>query len=83
MTGASGLAAMKRNDGQTDVYLELNPGETVIVSTSGLNFTGDAYAYYQEGGESIPVSGNWTVSLFKEVLSFPSFHNSGQLGVMD
>ena len=30
--GASGLAAMKRNDGQTDVYLELNPGETVIVS---------------------------------------------------
>ena len=35
MTGASGLAAMKRNDGQTDVYLELNPGETVQLPETG------------------------------------------------
>ena len=53
---------MKRNDGQTDVYLELNPGETVIVSTSSQNFTGDAYAYYQNAGEPNPVSDSWTVS---------------------
>ena len=42
--------------------LELNPGETVIVSTSGQHFTGDAYAYYQNAGEPNPVSDSWTVS---------------------
>ena len=70
MTGASGLAAMKRNDGQTDVYLELNPGETVIVSTSSQNFTGDAYAYYQNAVSQILFPAVGLFLLFKEVLNF-------------
>ena len=80
MTGASGLAAMKRNDGQTDVYLELNPGETVIVSTSGQHFTGDAYAYYQNAGESNPVSGSWTVSFVQGGPQLPASITVDSLG---
>ena len=80
MTGASGLAAMKRNDGQTDVYLELNPGETVIVSTSSQNFTGDAYAYYQNAGEPNPVSGSWTVSFVQGGPQLPASITVDSLG---
>lgn len=80
MTGASGLAAMKRNDGQTDVYLELNPGETVIVSTSGQHFTGDAYAYYQNAGEPNPVSGSWTVSFVQGGPQLPASITVDSLG---
>ena len=80
MTGVSGLAAMKRNDGQTDVYLELNPGETVIVSTSGQHFTGDAYAYYQNAGEPNPVSGSWTVSFVQGGPQLPASITVDSLG---
>ena len=80
MTGASGLATMKRNDGQTDVYLELNPGETVIVSTSSQNFTGDAYAYYQNAGEPNPVSGSWTVSFVQGGPQLPASITVDSLG---
>lgn len=62
MNGNSGLASVKKDGKQTKVYLQLEPGETVIVSTSNRNFTGDAYAYYKDSGKAVPVAGKWTIT---------------------
>lgn len=62
MNGKSGLAAIKNEGKQTKVFLQLNPGETIIVSTSGQNFIGDAYAFYQEDGVVVPVAGQWNIT---------------------
>lgn len=70
MTGASGLAAMKRNDGQTDVYLELNPGETVIVSTSSQNLQEMPMLIIKMQVSQILFPTVGLFLLFKEVLSF-------------
>jgi hypothetical protein len=62
MTGEKGLAAIKPNGKQTEVYLHLNPNEAVIISTSDQNFTGDVYAYYQDNGQPVTMEGNWDLS---------------------
>ena len=62
MTGEKGLAAIKPNGKQTEVYLHLNPNEAVIISTSDQNFTGDVYAYYQDNGQPVTIAGNWDLS---------------------
>lgn len=62
MNGASGVAVIKQNKNRTEVFLQLNPGETVIVSTSHQLFSGNPYVYYQENGETIPLIGKWNIS---------------------
>ena len=61
-----GLAALKDEGGATQVYLQLQPGESLILRT----FTQAAvktapWTYLRSAGESRPLSGSWTVQFIE------------------
>ncbi|MEN6309260.1 MAG: glycosyl hydrolase [Anaerohalosphaeraceae bacterium] len=63
MTGKSGLAASRKaTDGQTEVYLQLEPGQSIILralkSAAALIAKWD---YYQTAGQPIALEGLWKV----------------------
>ncbi len=61
-SGRLGLAAAEVGPAQPGrVYLQLAPGESVIVTLDNRAFTGPAWAYWQNSGESVPLSGSWAV----------------------
>jgi hypothetical protein len=62
MTGKSGLAKWKKNNkGETEVKLQLQPYESVIVYTYNSKKTGIAFLYLTAKGESQPIKGEWTI----------------------
>ena len=60
LTGESGKANVRENSGQTEIYLQLEPGQSLIVKTfSSQNVDIPAYHFYRKG-VSQEISGNWT-----------------------
>ena len=63
-----GEAAVRTTgDGQTEVYLQLEPGESSIVQTveDGASLQGSDYPYYKKAGNSALLDNNWQVSFIK------------------
>jgi len=65
MAEKAGLAASKKAKDGTEVYLQLNPGESCIVKASPVAVTGNSYAYYKTAGSSVPVKGKWTIKFIE------------------
>ena len=61
MTGRTGRAAARRNRDSLEVYLQLAAGESVIVQTLIRSVQGPSWTYWRNGGESVPLSGQWDV----------------------
>jgi hypothetical protein len=62
MLKTSGLAKVKKSaNGNTEVYLQLQPGESCILQTSPTPLKGAEYPYYKLDGEPIDIKGAWTV----------------------
>ena len=61
MTGRTGLARVADNR----VFLQLQPGETLIVQTSAGPMTGEQYAFYAPTGEKQPLQGRWKIEFVK------------------
>lgn len=62
MTQESGRVPVSAaGDGKTLVYLQLTPGESCILQTADKVLKGDAYRFYQVGGEGIALNGQWTI----------------------
>jgi hypothetical protein len=63
MTGRAGIGAIRpRSDGTTLVYLQLQPGESVILRVfTESRITGPAWAYWQPAGQPVELSGSWKV----------------------
>jgi hypothetical protein len=62
MTGKSGLAKCKKNNkGETEVRLQLQPFESVIVQTYASKKTGGMFPYFTAKGESQQIKGEWTI----------------------
>jgi hypothetical protein len=61
MAGRRGAARTRRSEaGALDVYLQLAPGQSVIVATTASPFSED-FPHYRAGGAAIAIPGPWTV----------------------
>lgn len=61
-TGRLGLAAARLSLVQgSRVYLQLAPGESVILTVENRALTGPAWEYWQDAGDALPLPGEWTV----------------------
>lgn len=60
MTGQTGLAKMR---GQTAVYLQLAPGDSVVLRTFAAEAPGaPAWRYWKSAGDTVELSGNWKLT---------------------
>ena len=60
MMQKSGIAKTRQGDANTlDIFLQLAPGASCIVQTSGTKFTGNKYPYTETAGDAITIEGNW------------------------
>ncbi|MDR3142081.1 MAG: glycosyl hydrolase family 2 [Tannerellaceae bacterium] len=66
VTGKSGKAQIRKGVRQTEVYLQLKPGESIILKTFNHKHT-DApeWAYYKESGEKFALADNWKMSFIE------------------
>ena len=60
LTGNNGKAKIRKQDGDTEIYLQMKPGQSLIVKTFTDQTTDmPEYAIYQEGTPK-SITGNWT-----------------------
>ncbi len=62
MTGRKGQAKLRNNKGRSEVYMQLKPGESVILKTFDSHISiNEQWAYYRSGGKEIDLTstGNW------------------------
>ncbi len=64
MTGNYGIGQMKEDNGVA-VFLQLAPGESLIVVTSKHLLSGPKYPYYQRNGDPVQLSGAWKLNFIK------------------
>ena len=63
MTGRKGQAAIRENDGRTQVYMQLKPGESLVLKTfSGKNVATGEWIYYQPTGNRVELNNGWKLS---------------------
>ncbi|CCY38509.1 uncharacterized protein BN472_02703 [Tannerella sp. CAG:118] len=65
MTGKDGYARTRVNNGKTDIWMELNPNESMIVETFQKTYSGNLYPYYKPIGGSLVLSDNWNITFVK------------------
>ncbi len=62
MTGKTGWGSVQpRGNEGASVYLQLSPGETVILRTYDYAVQGKAYTYLKRSGEAVAIEGDWRV----------------------
>lgn len=63
MTGRKGQATIRQNNGRTQMYMQLKPGESIILKTfSGKNTATGEWPYYQPTGKQIELNNGWELS---------------------
>jgi hypothetical protein len=69
LSGMSGAAALRPGPhGEDQVYLQLAPGESMILRTHSTSFAGSlgtAWPYLAPAGESSPIPGPWQIGFIK------------------
>ncbi|GHT41513.1 glycosyl hydrolase family 2 [Bacteroidia bacterium] len=62
MTGKKGKAQLRNNNGTTEVYLQLQPGESIILKTfTGKNVQAEDWNYYQPTGKKVELNHGWNM----------------------
>ncbi len=61
MLEQSGIARTRVVNGVTEVYVQLQPGESCVLQTSTLTLKGKSYTYYTKNGQSREIKGPWTL----------------------
>ncbi len=82
LTGKAGLAARRRAEGgKAQIYLQLAPGESLIVRvTREAASTYSAWPYRERAGESVALTGDWTINFVKGGPELPSPVKTATLG---
>ena len=65
MTGASGVAKLRTEGEQTQIWLPLNGGESCIVQTAATTLSGKPYPYIKTTGNPVNIEGIWTLKFEK------------------
>ena len=80
MTGRAGIGALRLRNGQTQVYLQLQPGESAIVRTfDDREGGGQSWRYWQADGESVALAGDWRVEFIAGGPALPPPAATGKL----
>ena len=74
MTGEKGLAKVRQADGKTEVYLQMKPGESLILKTFDKeNVSAESWIYKVETEKEIDLNKDWELSF---VESYPAVSES-------
>lgn len=66
MTGRTGRAAIRHREGRAEVYLQLAPGESIILRTfTDRDCDAPQWEYLRTAGDSVPVAGTWSVKFLE------------------
>lgn len=79
MTGKNGLANWRASGNSIEVYLQLQPFESVIVQTYNSKKTGSQYVYSQKNGDPKEIAGEWSVEFLDGGPALPKKVNTSQL----
>jgi len=76
----SGLAATRQHEGRSEIYLQLQPGESRIVRTfRDRKVAGLPWSYLQKDGSPVEVRGQWNVEFIEGGPVLPSAFTTEQL----
>ena len=62
MNEEKGKARLRNNDGKIEVYLQLKPGESVIIKTFYNEVEAPEWSYFAPAGEMVVLNNDWTLS---------------------
>ncbi len=79
MFGNAGLAAIRSVQDVTEIYLQLAPGESMILKTFEAVIKGPAYNYVKAIGEPQEIKGSWNVSFIEGGPELPAAVEKQQL----
>ena len=77
LTGNSGSATI--HSGNPEIYLQLDPGESVILRTSNQKLDSAAYPYFTEAGDPLDVNGKWHVEFIEGGPKLPATFDADKL----
>jgi hypothetical protein len=81
LTGQIGMATIRQMGGQTQVYLQLQPGDSIILRLFGNQMaTGPAWNYWQTNGTAMAITGTWNVNFVQGGPELPASFSTSQLG---
>ena len=79
-TGVAGLARVKHVPDAHEIYLELQPYESVIVQTFNTKKSGPAYPYPVLSGSAIAINGNWSIEFLEGGPVLPAARSMDKTG---
>lgn len=82
MTGKTGLAQLKKKSRSepSEIYLQLQPYESIIVQTYNSAKTGKAFPYNEKSGGALEINGEWTIEFLDGGPAIPSMIHTEKLG---
>ncbi|MBV9879587.1 MAG: hypothetical protein JO180_03785 [Gemmatirosa sp.] len=80
MTGRTGLARVRTRGRTSEVYLQLAPGESMIVRTFARAVVGPAWSYRAAPGAPVALRGRWDVQFVDGGPALPPAFQSDTLG---
>jgi hypothetical protein len=83
MTGKAGMGALRKDGrGAAQVYLQLEPGESIILRTFDKRPQGETpkWEYLKAAGEGVAIAGNWKVEFIQGGPALPKGFTTTTLG---
>src|SRR5262245_40191755 len=81
MREEKGIAATRRSgEGDTEVYLQLAPGESCVLKTFDAQSPEPSFAYFKTAGEAQPLNGIWSVRFVAGGPELPAATEIDKLG---
>lgn len=68
------------SDGCAEVFMKLEPDQSLLLETFAGSYAGQAYPFYEEQGEAQTVTGPWTLTFTQGGPSLPESREVGALG---
>jgi hypothetical protein len=79
MTGSYGIAGTKNSQGSTEIYVRIDPGQSVLVQTDNKKMTGTLYQYFDAAGNSKNLNGPWKVTFTEGGPAIPAASGIAEL----
>lgn len=80
MSGATGLGKLRQGDDQqTQIYLQLAPGASILLRTFTTEVNGPAWTYVRPAGDPVALTGTWQVTFLEGGPVVPKSYETSQL----
>lgn len=80
MTGASGKAMVRTGNNKTEVYMELDPGQSVILKTfSTVNVEAESWRFFTPVGKKLELTNNWEITFVESEPAIPGTFKTDKL----